>query len=135
MNPGSLEEVEERLYVISELKRKYGNSIEEILAYYDWLEKEIDALEQHRVDRKELEEKYTAIKKELAAHAQRLSQARMALAKELEEDIRRELAYLGMEKTLFSVSYLSRRIKGDRSGRKRLAVTKNGIDQVEFLLA
>ena len=52
LNPGSLEEVEERLYVISELKRKYGNSIEEILAYYDWLEKEIDALEQHRVDRR-----------------------------------------------------------------------------------
>jgi DNA repair protein RecN (Recombination protein N) len=136
LNPGSLEEVEERLYVISELKRKYGNSIEEILAYYDWLEKEIDALEQHRVDRKELEEKYTAIKKELAAHAQRLSQARMALAKELEEDIRRELAYLGMEKTIFSVSISQQEDKkGIDLGEKRLAVTKNGIDQVEFLLA
>lgn len=136
LNPGSLEEVEERLYVIGELKRKYGNSIEKILSYYDWVEKELEALRQHTVNKTKLEEKYTAIKKELSQYARELSRMRQALAKELEIDIKRELTYLGMEKTIFSVSISQKEDNnGIALGEKKVTITKNGIDQVEFLLA
>jgi len=136
LNPGSLEEVEERLYVLSELKRKYGKSIEEILDYYNWLQREIEALEQYTVNKQELEEKYAASKKKLADYALKLSRARHKLACQLEREVMRELAYLGMEKTIFSVA-ISQQEDGEgiELGGKRVAITEEGIDQVEFLLA
>ena len=41
MNPDTLMEVEDRLYAIGELKRKYGDNIKEILQYQAWLKRKL----------------------------------------------------------------------------------------------
>lgn len=136
LDPAILMEIEDRLYAIGELKRKYGDNIEEILSYQAWVEKEIENLQQSTATRQELIGKQEKIKTELAEYAQTLSKERHKLAVKLEDEVRGELAYLGMDKTVFKVSIQHREADdGLLLGGKKLAVGNNGIDQVEFLLA
>ena len=129
-------EVEDRLYAIGELKRKYGDNIKEILQYQAWAEKEVEKLQESTASRMELVEKQEKIKIELAEYAQTLSKERHKLAAKLEDEVRAELAYLGMEKTVFIVSISQQEADdGILLDGKKMAVGNNGIDRIEFLLA
>ncbi|NLP17796.1 MAG: DNA repair protein RecN [Firmicutes bacterium] len=136
LNPDTLMEVEDRLYAIGELKRKYGDNIKEILQYQAWAEKEVEKLQESTASRMELVEKQEKIKIELAEYAQTLSKERHKLAAKLEDEVRAELAYLGMEKTVFIVSISQQEADdGILLDGKKMAVGNNGIDRIEFLLA
>ena len=136
LNPAALMEVEDRLYAIAQLKRKYGDSIREILAYQAWVQGEIEKLEQSTASRAELVERQRVIKAKLSQCALHLSEERHKLAAQLEGKVRAELAYLGMEKTIFKVSLSQEEAEdGIPINGKMLAVGENGIDGVEFLLA
>ena len=123
-NPERLNEIQSRLNEISQLKRKYGSTIDEILQYGESIAKEIDELT-HRdthVDRlqKELEEAQILVQTE----GEKLSALRHKAAGHLEEAIHRELKELYMEKTVFKVY-----IHGELGQFK-----KDGIDQIEFYM-
>lgn len=119
-----LDRAEGRLSTIEKLKRKYGSSVEEILAFRQDAAEKLDAIE-HAEDRiielTETLEKTEAQAKEMA---QKLSQKRKAAAKGLTEKIRETLAFLDMPKVRFEVG-----MKPTRD------FAPYGCDEVEFLIA
>ena len=119
-------EIEERLDCIYDLKRKYGNSIFEIIEYKEQIEKDIytiENLEEHNNKlKKELEDLTTKMSEKCSV----LNKMRSKYAKVLNEKINKELKDLEMKNASFHVD-----IKYDESGN----FNQNGLDDIEFLIA
>ena len=120
----TLNEIEERLDLISRLKRKYGNSIEEILEYLKTAESELNDIKLSDERTNELKEELESIMKELKEKGNILTQRRENAAKVLEENIEKSLHELNMEKSKFKVN-----IENDGT------FYDNGMDKVEFLIS
>ncbi len=122
-NPGRLEEVETRLEAIARLKRKYGQSIAQILAFLEDVRMQIASVENATERMEELRRARTRLAKEFDASATELTARRRAAAQKLEKRVETELAQLAMERTVF-----------------RIAITAapwsaEGADKVEFLVS
>lgn len=145
--------VEERLDLIAKLRRKYGATIEEILAYADEAARELDELT-HREERmSELQERDRVLREHIGALAGELSHKRQAAAKTLAAAMERELDDLNMRKAKFHVQITqspsadgvpvgsgTSEKKSPREGRLATGETlyafgPTGIDRVEFLIA
>ncbi len=122
-NPGRLEEVETRLAAIDRLKRKYGQSIAEVLAFLEVVRRQIAAVE-HAGERIE---ELRAAQKKLAAEfvkvAGELTEKRRAAARKFEKRVEAELAQLAMERTVFRVEIAP------------ASWSQSGADRVEFLVS
>ncbi|MBS1823732.1 MAG: DNA repair protein RecN [Acidobacteria bacterium] len=122
-DPARLDHVESRLVAIEKLKRKYGATIEEILAFYDTTRKQLDTAENTEARRAELKR---AVDQAAAAYrdaALKLSEARQAAARKLEKKVEEELASLAMDRTRFRIAF------------SESAWTAHGFDAVEYLIA
>ncbi len=124
-NPGRLEAVEERLAEIQKARRKYGDTVDEILAYSQEIQGEVTELSQRETQIEQLSEKEKRLGKEYLELARRLSQERHHKAQLLSQQVERELADLHMESAVF-MAHLS--TSEDRA-------TEQGIDKLEFLLS
>ncbi|MBT2754792.1 DNA repair protein RecN [Mesobacillus foraminis] len=124
-DPQRLNEIEDRLNEINQLKRKYGKTIEEILEYSAKIEEEIETLQNKEVHIGQMEKELASLKKDLQLEAANLNKARRKWAKKLTGLIHRELKELYMEKTVFEV-----KIETDEDH-----FLKNGADQVEFYIS
>ncbi len=125
-NPARLEEIEDRLALIDRLKRKYGSSLEEILAYAAEVRRNLASLE-HADERRE------AVRKDLAKAsgeyrkaAEALSAKRRDAARRMVKLVREELAQLGMEKTRMEIHFES--APEGQGGA-------TGIDEIEFRIS
>ena len=100
-----LEQIESRLDIIHRLRRKYGSSCEEILAYLENAQKELDEIEfaDDHVERLKL--KCEKAEKQAWDAAIVLRNNRMSAAKELSERILTELAQLDMPRVQFSCNF------------------------------
>lgn len=125
-----LDDIESRLSLIYSLKRKYGNSIEEILEYAENSKNRLSAIEKSDELRTELETKLAEETEKLSQIAATLSEKRMSAALSLQESIMNELADLDMHKMRFSVSVVP---VLDLEGS--LKFTVDGCDNVEFLIS
>lgn len=135
-NPRRLEQVEERLDLIHRLKRKYGGSVEAVLAYGRDAREKLDTIAHAggRID--ELEQQEIQLLPRLAEAAGALSQKRQAAAADLSAGVERELAELSMNGARFRVA-IERQPDptGLEMGDERVAFDDHGIDRVEFLIA
>lgn len=117
-------EVEERLDTINSLKRKYGNSIEEILLYQDSLKNEISAIENREEYIKELKEKILTLQEQMLENSLKMNTLRNKYAILLSEKINTELKDLEMPNAEFRVKI----VKNENE------FNANGVDTVEFLI-
>ncbi len=102
-DPERLEAIERRLADIAALKRKYGDSVAEVLAFYDQAAAELMHLEHLESDEEQLRE-HLARERERAGHtAEALSAARAELAHGLRQVVTAELTELGMQAATFDV--------------------------------
>ena len=130
-SPEKLEKLEERLSQIEKLKRKYGNSIDDILSHLEKAKNEYDELS---VSQKKLEDLSTKIGdnfKEYRIKTEKLSLLRKKNASKLEKQIEKEIILLGMKKAKF-------KIKIDSSSPTKEAMDKvkeSGTEEVEFLIS
>jgi len=102
-DPGRLEEVQARLLAIDKLKRKYGGTVEAVLAFGGDLARQLEGAETAGARREALEERHAALALEYEAAAQALTESRRKAAKKLEKRVEAELAQLAMEKTVFRI--------------------------------
>ncbi len=128
-NMAELDMIEERLDTISNLKRKYGNSIEDILKYAKSAEAEASSIEKRDEEIERLGAELDSAKAEVGSIASRLTAKRTAAAKVLEEKILAELADLDMPKVRFAINLYERFDGGD------ISYTDSGKDEAEFLLS
>lgn len=138
--PARLIEVEARLDIIDNLKRKYGDSIAAILAYADEAAAELITIQTSEDRAEELraeERNRTAALAELAAE---LSAQRKAGVGELAAAVHRELSLLGMPSMQFDVAVTQDEVPGGllvatEDGPLTLQCGLTGIDTVEFLIS
>jgi len=136
-NPRRLEQVEDRLALISNLKRKYGSSVDAILAFAAESRKQLETIAHASERIGELEQQESAMLASITAQAQALSARRMQAAEALGKAVEAELADLNMAGARFSVDI---RFQPDPGGLasengQQVAFDENGVDQVEFLIA
>ena len=136
-DPARLEEVEERLGLISRLRRKYGATIEETLAFATEAAHELETLSNREELAAELQRREEQLRERIGAVAGRLSTKRAEAAHALTRAMERELDDLNMRKARFEVRLVRRPDpEGVPAGDEgRVAFSATGIDQVEFLLA
>jgi DNA repair protein RecN (Recombination protein N) len=136
-NPRRLEQVEERLDLIHKLQRKYGGSIEGVLAFADKARQELDTIA-HATERiAELEADEQQAMKTLAGRGVILSQKRKEAAQALETGVEHELDDLSMAGARFAVDFQRLPDPGGvtMEDGSCVAFDATGIDRVEFLIA
>lgn len=124
-----LDAVEGRLAAIEKLRRKYGGTVSDILAFLQNAKQRLDSLECADERLGELQNEENRLLLSVEACANRLSDARRHAAKELSERILSVLTFLDMPRVRFEVSVKSYYDGGTRVFRH------DGGDDVEFLLA
>ena len=102
-NPSRLDYIEQRLDMITSLRRKYGENIKEILVYLDKIKNEVDTIENKDEHIRKLEEKLATEEKQVRRSALDLSNLRKGIAEQLASQIEHELRDLQMERTQFRV--------------------------------
>lgn len=125
-----LVEIEKRLDTINNLKRKYGNTIEEILEYRAKLCKELEELEDSANTINFLNERFKICKEEYLELSNKLSIQRKNIAKKFKSRMMKELKDLNFEKAEFEVS-----ITPTLDRNNDWILTKYGIDKIEFLIS
>ncbi len=122
-NEGERNQVEERLDLINFLKRKYGNSIEEILNYKEKIEKEIFNIKNLDKHNEELKKKLKLLEEEMLQLSMQMSCLRKEYGEKLSELVNRELNELEMKNAKFNVKI-----------EKLNGFGLNGLDKVEFFI-
>ena len=117
--------IEERIDLINNLKRKYGNNLEEILNYKEEIKIEIDKIENNEQYIKSLKNNLNIIEEEMIKLASKMSNIRKKIAMEMSKKINIELKELEMKKAEFEVV-----VNSDDS-----KFNSNGIDTVEFIIS
>ncbi len=137
-DPARLQQIDERLDLIYRLKRKYGDTIEEILKYGENAATELAGISHSEERIKELTVRQAQLLKEISALAIDLSRARRAAGEQLAQGIETQLQDLGMAKAKFGVA-LDRADDAtgveDAEGGRRVAFDTTGIDRVEFMVS
>lgn len=126
VNPEELNKLEERLDLIIKLKRKYGNTIEEVLKTFSKLSDEYDELINSEQIVKELESKIKVTEDKMYEIAFKISNIRKEKAKVIEKEVEEILSELEMPKTTFNIKIDFDENRGFKD---------NGLDKVEFLFA
>ena len=119
-------EVERRLDYISDLKRKYGNSVEEILSYQKEIEDEVFKIENLEEHNNELKLELARLTDSMMSKTKKLNEIRQKSSELLNNKINKELCDLEMKNAKFIVN-----IDYDEQGK----FNENGLDDVEFLIA
>jgi len=135
MDPRRLEAVQERLEILNRLKRKYGPTLPDVLAFREQIATVMDEQHEKTEKRRELQSRLASLEEELLEAGYRLSDRRKKAARSLEKAVEKELHDLNMPNTRFRVAFLDEkeRVPGTRGALSMLR--SEGIDQVEFLLA
>ena len=136
-NPRRLEQVEDRLESIHQLKRKYGGTIQSVLKYGQDAREQLEKIAhaEERISELEADEK-TAVESVIKS-GERLSEKRILAAQTMSKKMESELDELSMKGARFSVNFTR---STDTHGillpsGERIGFGSNGFDQVEFLIA
>ena len=122
-NPGRLEEIETRLAAMDKLRRKYGQSIAEILSFLDDVRRQIAAVEHAGERMEELRREQKRLAGEFEKLAADLTARRVSAARKLEKKVEAELAGLAMAGTVFRVAI------------NPAPWSANGADRLDFLVS
>lgn len=136
-NPERLEEVEERIDLITNLKRKYGDTIEQINAFGQHAQTELDELGNWEVKTAALEQTEERLLRTIGQLAAELSEQRCAAGVKMARQIEQELADLRMGRTRFAVA-VEQSTRADGAylpDGRRVAFDSTGVDQVEFMIS
>ncbi len=140
-DPRRLAEIEDRLDLINKLKRKYGATIEEILAHAAKSQAELESIVHRDEIIAQLQQKDSQLRREIGALAQQLSERRSEAAERLSAAMEEQLNDLNMTRARFSVEIeqvpdengVPASINGEPE--QYYACDLTGIDRVQFLIA
>lgn len=135
-NPRRLNQVEERLILIRNLQRKYGDAIDDVLAFADRARRELETIEHSEERIEELEAEEERLLREIGRAGAELSARRREAGERLAAGIEAELEELNMARARFGVDL---RWRDDDDGAyvdgRRVAFDATGLDRAEFLVA
>ena len=124
-SPTELDEIEGRLDQLYRLKKKYGPTVTDMIAYLEQSQQELDRMQYADDTLMQLEKKYRAAEKEAKAAADRLRAARRTAAGELQQRILAELRDLDMNKVRFEIAFEEKPLETDGQDRVRFLMSAN----------
>lgn len=124
VNASELDAVEQRLDLIYQLKRKYGQSIKEILDYCSEIENKLELLLNSEDKINELNEKKAGYEKEIKVICSEITKLRKSAAESIENEVEAVLKDLGMLNANFKIQVSPKH-----------SFNQNGCDKVEFLIS
>ena len=122
-NPAIADEIEERLDLLSTLRKKYGDTEEEMLEFLETARKECDSIEMSDEIREKLQKERDKAYNEALSLAEQLSKVRKAASDRFCKQVGEELSFLDMPSVRFYVQ------------NTPCALSENGIDNLEFILS
>ena len=122
-DPERLDELQARMDAIDKLEKKYGATIEEVLAYRDKIEKEIEGFENYDEIVAALEKKCAETRAEAERRAALLTAARKEATQKLSGEITEQLAALGMPDAIFAIAL------------HPAELSERGADEIEILFS
>lgn len=134
-DPKRLEEVELRLELIGRLKKKYGRTVDDILAHLKKAEDELETITHSTEMQAELEKLRASIREEMGKLALKLSQGRSKAARKLIAAVKAELKELSMSQVVFDIAIRQEKAGDGIAGSNGETYKFNdkGIDYVEFM--
>jgi DNA repair protein RecN (Recombination protein N) len=133
VTPGRLDAIENRLALIERLRRRYGGTVEDLLASAAAARDELARLAAPEEHERALEARRAEAASAYLARARALSKKRRAAGKDLAARVQGELAQLAMEKTRFEVQLTPLAPSGDTEDAAHWS--ERGVEAVEFLLS
>lgn len=121
-DPIRLDEIETRLALFQQLKRKYGTTIEEVIAYGEQISEELKSMTNREEHLQTLSGELVRLEQVVRDAGADLTKTRKLAAGSLQKSIHRELKELYMEKTKFEVRFKQGSFKPD------------GMDEIEFYM-
>lgn len=133
VDPARLQEIEERLNLLHTLKRKYGSTLADVLAFGEEARRKLQSLEQRDTELARINAGLEALERELWRAGQALSTKRRKIIPQLAKAVCRQLADLGFKQSRFDaqLSTLAAADAGDSAAR----MTLSGLDTIEFQFA
>jgi DNA repair protein RecN (Recombination protein N) len=132
VSPGRLDEIESRLALLERLKRKYGATVEEVIAFGERCRQELDEMATPEEQEKLLETRRVEAAEAYLEKARAVSRRRRIAAVELQRRVHTELAQLAMEKTRFQVAFTP---EGPETPVAPKDWTERGLERAEFVLS
>jgi DNA repair protein RecN (Recombination protein N) len=129
-DPGRLTLVEDRLKEIRLLKKKYGDTIEDVVKFYGESKAELESIENWEEDKEILKKQILEQEKMVLEHAGVLSEKRKSAALVLEKKVEEELRHLGMPKVRFKVM-----VREKVNENKRPLISQYGKDDIEYVIS
>ena len=134
-NPARLEEVANSIARINELKRKYGGTIEEIIAYRESAERELVALTSSEFDEATLQDRERELLTVVNSTGAKLSEMREQSAGELTKEVQGAIEDLQLGGASLTIDVRRRSGGPDDRGTQQFTFDETGFDVVEFLFA
>lgn len=133
---GRLNEIEERLDEINRLKKKYGPTVNDILAYMGKIEEEIEQITNKDSHLIKLKEKIDGVKKDAYLEAKQLHDLRKKAATSLMNNMQQELQDLYLKNASFSVAFTPDMAADlEDIDTDEVKLHKNGFDYIHFLIS
>ncbi|MBI2428541.1 MAG: DNA repair protein RecN [Ignavibacteriales bacterium] len=140
-NPDRLEVIRERLGALTMLKKKYGGTLDVLIAYRQKIGDEFKFAENFEGEIAKLEKEIESFRNDCGTKAGILTQRRKENSKKLEKEIIASLAELGIQKAKFETTINQRRVENNTNalavkiGSSLYEATSDGVDHVEFFLS
>ncbi|MBA8771090.1 DNA repair protein RecN [Staphylococcus coagulans] len=119
-----LNELESRMNLLNNLKRKYGKDISELITYQSKIAEEIDKIENYEESTSQLRNEIKQLSAQLIEHGQVLSKERRLVARQLRDRIVNEIQNLQMKDANLEISF-----------KPYDQPQKEGLERVEFLIS
>ncbi len=133
VSPGRLDEIESRLAVLDRLKKKYGATVDDVIAFGERCRRELESLGSPEEQERLLVERRDSLAGLYLDRARALSKKRRAAAVELRKRVQAELGQLAMEKTRFDVAFEP--ADAEAAAADASLWTDRGLERAEFLLS
>ncbi|PCF49872.1 DNA repair protein RecN [Staphylococcus delphini] len=119
-----LNELESRMNLLNNLKRKYGKDISDLMIYQEKIADEINKIENYEESTSKLREEIQQLSQQVQEDGQKLSKARRIVARQLRDRIVNEIQYLQMKDANLEISF-----------KPYETPQKDGLERIEFLIS
>ncbi|MBI1819071.1 MAG: DNA repair protein RecN [Nitrospirae bacterium] len=126
-NPEKLEQIEKRLFILSQMKKKYGKPVPEIIGFLEKIKKELDELDDLESDIHRLKQERNALESSLDKLGDELSAKRKEASREFEKKILKELKELKIDHAQFKIIFLP-----NEGGHP---FSRHGKEEISFLIS
>lgn len=140
-NPARLEEIRDRLGALALLKKKYGGTLETLIAYRQKIGDEYKFAENFEEEIAKLDKEIESLRYDCGAKANLLTQRRKEISKKLEKEVVTSLAELGIQKAKFEIRIEQNVVDNTSTtfavkiGSSFVEATSTGVDRVEFFIS